>query len=199
MNRLINFLQGYVIVDSIVALWRLQHQVGDRQVSLAEYSKYVIYYNERLDKYRLCLGGFRPMRHMLYSDMKYLIDFLNNKPESEIFNYTVRDYFDQKDTLFSMLEMEMSVGEVIEDEENSELVVIKFELKQNRDFIMRLRDSDELKVEVIKKFKKSNYLPKNVEVYEELDNILVTSEGYFVCIEKEFLSKIEDDEAEEED
>lgn len=191
MKKLILKLRGYTLIDEIAGLWKLSYQTFEgNNVYTADYAIYQVYYNKKKDHYSMVSGGFRPIKHFLSGDLQCMVDFLNTKPENIYteFSHSVNDYFTQKDALLEL--MDMQYQQVDAEKTNVELIILRYELDQNRDDVMELRDSAPIMKQVLQNYKKSNLLPNNTEIYEEFDNIIVTSEGYFVCTHKENINKI---------
>ena len=185
--------RGYKKIDQISGLWKHTYvNMQGKEVVLADYAYYDIFYNEDDDIYEVEMRGFRPQQHYLNGEVVMMINFLNTKPENDfiIFSRSSTDYFLQKESLINFITA--GFGEVKEVKEEPDLVVLKFGLEQDKEFIMTLRINNPIMTQVIQNFKKS--LKDVVEIYEELDNILITSDGYFVCTEKSNMKKINRDD-----
>lgn len=193
MKKILYWLQGYKKIDEIAGLWQVSFkEFQGNETRFADYSIYSIYYNSKKDMYKLQMSGFRPMKHFLNTELRILIEYLNHKENEEdtLFYNTVEDYFTEKDNLFMLLSTPL--GKVGSTNYDNNLMIIKFELDQNKEYIMQLRNSDVNMVKTIKSLKNSDVIPKGTEIYEELDNILITSDGYYVCTTNYMINKIEE-------
>ena len=191
-------LRGYKLIDEISALWKVQYKnMSGKDVTLVEYSIYKIFYNERRDLYKMTIHGFKPIKHYLHGELSLIIDFLNNKPENDYFDFyeSIQDYFIQKENLMNLINTKY--GEIKTTNTESNLIILRFELNSDREFIMSLRNDDPTMGSNLKSFKNSDLLPKDIEIYEEFNNVLITSEGYYVCTNAEFLNKLGGNEGKE--
>lgn len=191
-------LRGYKLIDEISALWKIQYKnMSGKDVSFVEYSVYKIFYNEKLDLYKMTTHGFKPIKHYLHGELSLIIDFLNNKPENDFFDFyeSIQDYFIQKENLMNLINTKY--GEIKTTNTDSNLIILRFELNSDREFIMSLRNEDPAMGSNLKSFKNSELLPKDIEIYEEFNNILISSEGYYVCTNAEFLNKLGGNERKE--
>ena len=191
-------LRGYKLIDEISALWKVQYKnMSGKDVTLVEYSIYKIFYNERRDLYKMTIHGFKPIKHYLHGELSLIIDFLNSKPENEFFDFyeSIQDYFIQKENLMNLINTKY--GEIKTTNTDSNLIILRFELNSDREFIMSLRNDDPTMGSNLKSFKNSDLLPKDIEIYEEFNNVLITSEGYYVCTNAEFLNKLGGNERKE--
>ena len=183
-------LRGYKLIDEISALWKVQYKnMSGKDVTLVEYSNYKIFYNERRDLYKMTIHGFKPIKHYLHGELSLIIDFLNNKPENDFFDFTesIQDYYIQKENLMNLINTKY--GEIKTSDEDSSLIILRFDLNTDREFIMSLRNEDQSMGSNLKSFKNTELSSKNIEIYEEFNNILITSDGYYVCTNAEFLNK----------
>lgn len=199
MKKILLAIQGYKLLDEVSGLWKVQYKdMSGKDIVFVEYSNYQVYYNHKKDLYRLVLKGFKPRKHYLYGELVTMIDFLNLKPENDYFGFseTAQDYFLQKEGLFQL--MNTGFGDVKVSSENPELVILRFDLDQDKEYIMTMRDTTPIMKEILQNFKKSGLLVKGIEIYEEHDNILITSEGYYVCTSKTTLNKLNNGDSEEE-
>ena len=197
MNILLT-LKGYKLIDEISALWKIQYKnMSGKDVTFVEYSVYKIFYNERLDRYKMTTQGFKPIKHYLHGELSLIIDFLNNKPENEYFDFygSIQDYYIQKENLMNLINTKY--GEIKTTDTESNLIILRFELNSDREFIMTLRNEDPAMGSNLKSFKNGDLFPKDIEIYEEFNNVLITSEGYYVCTNAEFLNKLGGDERKE--
>ena len=197
MNILIT-LKGYKLIDEISALWKIQYKnMSGKDVTFVEYSTYKIFYNERRDLYKMTIHGFKPIKHYLHGELSLIIDFLNNKPENDFFDFSesIQDYYIQKENLMNLINTKY--GEIKTSNEDSNLIILRFDLNSDREFIMSLRNEDQSMGSNLKSFKNSELSSKNIEIYEEFNNILITSDGYYVCTNAEFLNKLGGNEGEE--
>lgn len=197
MNILLS-LRGYKLIDEISALWKIQYKnMSGKDITFVEYSVYKIFYNERLDRYKMTTHGFKPIKHYLHGELSLIIDFLNNKPENEYFDFygSIQDYFIQKENLMNLISTKY--GEIKTTNTESNLIILRFELNSDREFIMTLRNEDPAMGSNLKSFKNGDLFPKDIEIYEEFNNVLITSEGYYVCTNAEFLNKLGGDERKE--
>lgn len=190
-------VQGYKKIDRIQGLWKHSTAgLSGVEINIADYSFYDVYYNSRKDKYKILMSGFKPFQHYLGSELQEIVAYLNWKPHTDVFNHTIHDYFEQKEELMNFI----STGyNEITNLPDSEYAIVKFELTVDRETVMNLRSNAPEMKTAIQAFKKEG-LAKGEEVYEEVDNILITSSGYYVCTLKSNLSfkdQIEDDEDEE--
>lgn len=191
-------LRGYKLIDEISALWKIQYKnMSGKDISFVEYSIYKIFYNEKLDRYKMTIHGFKPIKHYLHGELSLIIDFLNNKPENDYFDFyeSIQDYFIQKENLMNLINTKY--GEIKTTNTESNLIILRFELNSDREFIMSLRNDDPTMGSNLKSFKNSDLLPKDIEIYEEFNNVLITSEGYYVCTNAEFLNKLGGNERKE--
>lgn len=198
MKKILLAIQGYKLLDEVSGLWKVQYKdMSGKDIVLVEYSNYQVYYNYKKDLYRLVLKGFKPMKHYLYGELVAMIDFLNLKPENDYFGFseTAQDYFLQKEGLFQLINT--GFGDAKVSRENPELVILRFDLDQDKEYIMTMRDTTPIMKEILQNFKKSGLLVKGIEIYEEHDNILITSEGYYVCTPKTTLNKLNNGDSEE--
>ena len=190
MNILLT-LKGYKLIDEISALWKIQYKnMSGRDVTLVEYSTYKIFYNERRDLYKMTIHGFKPIKHYLHGELSLIIDFLNNKPENDFFEFyeSIQDYYIQKENLMNLINTKY--GEIKTSDEDSSLIILRFDLNTDREFIMSLRNEDQSMGSNLKSFKNTELSSKDIEIYEEFNNILITSDGYYVCTNAEFLNKL---------
>ena len=88
-------------------------------------------------------------------------------------------------------------GEIKTSDEDSSLIILRFDLNTDREFIMSLRNEDQSMGSNLKSFKNTELSSKNIEIYEEFNNILITSDGYYVCTNAEFLNKLGGNEGKE--
>ena len=184
-------LRGYKLIDEISALWKVQYKnMSGKDVTFVEYSIYKIFYNERRDLYKMTIHGFKPIKHYLHGELSLIIDFLNNKPENDFFDFTesIQDYYIQKENLMNLINTKY--GEIKTSDEDSSLIILRFDLNTDREFIMSLRNEDQSMGSNLKSFKNTELSSKNIEIYEEFNNILITSDGYYVCTNAEFLNKL---------
>ena len=200
MKKLLLAIQGYKLIDEISGMWKIQYKnMSGKDIVMVEYSKFWIYYNEKKDLYKMVRGGFKPFQHFLNGELMIMLDFINMKPENDYigFSETVQDYFTQKESLFHV--MSTGFGEVKATPENSELIILRFELNQDKEYIMSMREDDQLMGKILQDFKKSGLLSKGIEIYEEHNNILITSDGYYVCTHKSIFNKLDNDSKEEDE
>lgn len=191
--RFILRLLGYELLDEIVGLWKHSYKnfIGE-EVIFADYAKYRIYYNVKKDKYRLFKGGYKPLTHCLNDEIEMMICYLNMKPKNEYqeFFNNKSDYFTAKE--FTMTSLRQS--EVPEMESNEAgLVIIRFGLDVSREEVFKMHDISPVKKRVLQEFKESKFISRSADVYEEKDNILITSDGYYICTEKDNVKEIEDE------
>lgn len=193
MKKILLYLKGYRKIDRLVGLWR--HSYKDfnlKDVVFADYAKYDVYYNEKSDFYKVLLSGFRPLEHFLNGEIVIMLGFLNIKPENEYikFSKSVQDYFIQKESLLNTIGSEEE-----ENNEGSDFIVMRFSLEQDKSIVTALQSDDLQMVRIIQNFKK--YLSNNIEVYEEFDNVLVTSEGYYISAHRSALQQLKKDSNDE--
>lgn len=197
MNILLT-LRGYKLIDEISALWKVQYKnMSGKDVTLVEYSNYKIFYNERRDLYKMTIHGFKPIKHYLHGELSLIIDFLNNKPENDFFDFSesIQDYYIQKENLMNLINTKY--GEIKTSDEDSSLIILRFDLNSDREFIMSLRNEDQAMGSNLKSFKNTELSSKDIEIYEEFNNILITSDGYYVCTNAKFLNKLGGNEGKE--
>ena len=197
MNILLT-LRGYKLIDEISALWKVQYKnMSGKDVTLVEYSNYKIFYNERRDLYKMTIHGFKPIKHYLHGELSLIIDFLNNKPENDFFDFSesIQDYYIQKENLMNLINTKY--GEIKTSDEDSSLIILRFGLNSDREFIMSLRNEDQAMGSNLKSFKNTELSSKDIEIYEEFNNILITSDGYYVCTNAKFLNKLGGNEGKE--
>ena len=171
--------------------------MSGKDITLVEYSYYKIFYNEKRDLYKMTIHGFKPIKHYLHGELSLIIDFLNNKPENDFFEFSesIQDYFIQKENLMNLINTKY--GEIKTTDTESNLIILRFELNSDREFIMSLRDEDPVMGSTLKSFKNTELSSKNIEIYEEFNNVLITSDGYYVCTNAESLNKLGGNEGKE--
>lgn len=152
------------------------------------YSVYAIYYNEKKDKYKLILSGFEPHKHYLNTNLNILIDSLNFKIDEINYTETTQDYFVEKSVILNHVMSNFNEVKTYGDDDS--IIVLKFDLQNNKSYIMGFKDENPTLKEIVLSFKDSDLFPKTAEIYEEIDNIIITSEGYFIATEKKNLSKL---------
>ena len=132
-------LRGYKLIDEISALWKVQYKnMSGKDVTFVEYSIYKIFYNEKRDLYKMTIHGFKPIKHYLHGELSLIIDFLNNKPENDFFDFTesIQDYYIQKENLMNLINTKY--GEIKTSDKDSNLIILRFDLNTDREFIMSL-------------------------------------------------------------
>ena len=189
IKKLILFLKGYKKIDELSGLWKHSYQnPNGKDTSIMSYSVYAIYYNEKKDKYKLILSGFEPHKHYLNTNLNILIDSLNFKIDEINYTETTQDYFVEKSVILNHVMSNFNEVKTYGDDDS--IIVLKFDLQNNKSYIMGFKDENPTLKEIVLSFKDSDLFPKTAEIYEEIDNIIITSEGYFIATEKKNLSKL---------
>lgn len=61
-------------------------------------------------------------------------------------------------------------------------------LSEKREDVFKAANKDELLINFINDYKLS-LIKKDIEIFEQVDNILITSEGYYIALKSEDLTK----------
>ena len=194
IEKLLLTIQGYKKIDQLSGLWKHSYTATNgKDVVLMSYANYDIYYNSRKNFYKLYTSGFLPMKHMLSSRVRIILEALNYNTVDFDFTNTAQDWFLEKEVMMRMLSGNYRlVGETSDG--NLEAIILGFDLTQTKEFVMKYKDSSEYMVNILKTFIESDAFPKSAEIYEKIDNIVITSEGYYVATYKKELEKLNDEE-----
>lgn len=202
INKLFLWIRGYKRIDQIKGLWSLSHaDISGKLILFAEYSVYDIYYNERRDWYKMTKSGFNPTNHTLHRELLMTLEFLNYKPKNPyyVFSENMSDYFIQRDEIINSMNYDFSDVNEVGQTEDTELVILRFELTNDKSYILKMKDNTPDKVKAIQAYKQTLLKKEGLEIYEEVDNILITSEGYYVCTHKGILTQNMPDDKDEKD
>jgi hypothetical protein len=200
MRKLLLKLQGYVQIDEVNAEWEiLQYNLDGEAVSDVDYSKYYIFYNPRKDHYDMIVGGFRPFKNLMHTELRSILNFINTKPAASKIKFweNSQDYFIQKANLEKMIQesyevdMESKQPEQKEPEQNNtdmmnRVRVVRADLTNYKDNLDKMRSKDQRLINTMQEYKK-NVLQKNptVDIWEDYGNVIITSEGcYFSTYHK---------------
>lgn len=202
IKHILLYLQGYKFIDVINAEWELSHQTLDGvDVKMTEYCAYNIYYNERVDKYKVIPKGIKCIEHSMYREVCMIIDFLNIKPDTEGVNFfnTSGDYFAQRESLMMLIDLPKVRMEIPFDMDTlpdsttkSNLIIVKIPLEVPKSHLEELLDEGVRLSQTLENFKGSGLVPKNIDIYSQEKNMLITSEGYYLCVDKSKQSLIEE-------
>ena len=197
IKKIILALTGYKLIDQMSGLWRHSYRgMEKKEIVFADYSRYDIFYNEKKNHYKMIAYGYKPFVHFLNSELGMILETVNLKLGDGLINYTdtTQDYFFHKEQLLDYINT--GVGEVTLDHP-SQLLIIKFELDQSKEYVLSFQDQNKKMIELINNFKNTTLLPDGVEIFEQHDNILITSEGFYVCTAKEKLNMTDNGRTEE--
>lgn len=195
IKKIILRIFGYRYIDRISGLWKHSFKTHDgKETAIMSYAHYDVYYSSKRDRYVLDTSGFEPLKHILNSRLRVILEGLNDKDPDFPYMENIQDYFIQKEVLLNYLQA--GFGDV-SSVEGSDLIILRFDLEQKKEFIMKFRDPNPLLITALEGMMKSATFPSSAEVYEKIDNIAITSEGYFVATQRENLNRLESKDEEE--
>lgn len=192
MRKLFLQLQGYEQIDEVYAEWELvQYNVQGEVISSVEYSIYYIFYNSKKDKYTMLTGGFRPFHNNMHTELASMINFLNKKPVHEKLQFwrNSQDYFIQKSKLDDLIKQgyDMDLMSPPQEENKAEMLnkvrVVRIELNQYKEHLDKIQQDDPKLIKTMQDFKK-NVLQKKerLDIWQDLGNVIITSEGCYFSI-----------------
>ena len=203
MKELLLKLKGYTLIDVFRGEWtHIFDNTSGEEISFIDYSIYKIFYNRKKDKYEITLSGFNPMEHVMYEELMNILNFINIKPEIENFEFTnsSQDYFSQKTQLVMLMNnIDMEYSQNVSDPNT--VVVLRMKLENIETHLPQIKKEDERLIKIMQEFKAKNIVKKNLEIYDDFGNVIVTSEGcYFTAYNSQISSKDEnEDESEDEE
>lgn len=203
MKELLLKLKGYTLIDVFRGEWtHIFYNTSGEEISFIDYSIYKIFYNRKKDKYEITLSGFNPMEHVMYEELMNILNFINIKPEIENFEFTnsSQDYFSQKTQLVMLMNnIDMDYSQNVSDPNT--VVVLRMKLENIETHLPQIKKEDERLIKIMQEFKAKNLVKKNLEIYDDFGNVIVTSEGcYFTAYNSQISSKDEnEDESEDEE
>ena len=198
-------MKGYKLLTTIVGEWELICYEKGLPKSYFEYAKYHIYYNSKKDKYNIEAKGLKNKLHPTYTNLCKIIETINNHSEPAVYLGTPVDFFTRWEKLQQEQEKEtiedfffdFKQDETLNPNKPEPYKILKIPLDNYQSHLEQIRIKDKRLIEGIQKYKKE-FLDKNptIDIWEELDNVVVTSEGcYFTMYDSQII--LEDDEKNE--
>lgn len=198
MRKLIFRLQGYRLIDIVPAEWELVHiNMKGEEYIMVEYAHYEVYYNDKKDKYKIHLKGMRPYAHSLYRELNKIIDALNSKTEGHDFKGNSQDYFNlMTGTTENWQEGAMMGAAAI----NEGISVLRMELALYQEHMDKIKNDDARLIAQMQHYKTTVVMKKvGLDIWEDLGNVIVTSEGCYFSAYNTLLKFNEDDQGEDEE